>query len=277
MPGVAPYLNNPSPGWRYDLPPPYQPPQMRLVKIGTENPINHINSHCIEIPSPSIHARGILVWAGLLGLLLSGFLLWLFSSILARTNAIPFYLVFISIITTLGVIWLSIYVIREDLFFPRDEPIRFNRSRQKVYMYHFRYSWLHPLSKTKWGVEISVHDWDELWLEACRSYGLEGGASTQRIQISPQKNRTRDKRNSRIFSHSIQTGEAYWAMIRLFMQQGQQALPPFQNPPQPREDEEMFYNIFWDYAPRVVWPADIDLESRTAANHGGSLPNDQSG
>ena len=272
---IDPYLHNPAPGWKYDLPGPCSLPEIEFVRNGGDNPINHINSHYLEIPSPSILTRGVIVWTGFLGLLVAGFMLWIFLSILTQPNAIPFFLIFISIITTLGVIWLSIFVIRQDLFFPRDEPIRFNRSRQKVYIYHFRYSWLRPLSKTEWGVEISVHDWDELWLEACTAYGsLEYGGSIQRVQISAQKNRTSDKRYSRVFSHSIRTGEAYWAMIRLYMQQGQHALPPFKNPPQPREDEEMFYNIFWDYAPRVVWPADIDLESRTGPEHDATLPFD---
>ena len=272
MPGKTPYLLNPTPGWIYDLPPPCESPQMGLIEIGTNNPINYIDAHCLEIPSPSMKIRGPIAWIGLIGLLLAGLMLWLFAQTSGNASTVPFYIIGLSIFSTTGLIWFCIAAIRLDLFLPRDEPIRFNHSNQKVDFYHFKYSWLHPLSKTRWAVEISVHDWSELWLEACRVYGLEGGVSTDRVQISAQKNRTSDKRYSRIFSHSIRTGEAYWALIRLYMQQGQHALPPFKNPPQPREDEEMFYNIFWDYAPRVVWPADIDLESRTGPEHDVTLP-----
>ena len=271
----APYLYNPAPGWTHDLPAPDESPDMRLIKWATANPINHIDDYYLEIPSPSMTARGLLTWIGLMGIAAFGSFLWIIASIALKSNEVPFYFITMSLIFISALVWFSIHIFRLDLFLPRDEPIRFNRARQKVYIYHFRYSWLHPLSKTKWGVEISVHNWDELWLEACTAYGsLEYGGSIQRVQISAQKNRTRDKRNSRIFSHSIRTGEEYWATIRLFMQQGQQALPPFKNPPQPREDEEMFYNIFWDYAPRVVWPADIDLESRTGPEHDVTLPFD---
>lgn len=269
MPGAAPYLNNPAPGWKHDLPGPNAPPKMRLVNLGAENPINLIDAHCLEIPSPSMATRGILIWPGLLCLIFVGIELWIFRGLFTGGRGVPSGATLFLLLAGAGTAYVAIVFIRLELSLPRDEPIRFNRSRQKVYVHHFRYSWLHPLSKTKWRVEISVHDWDELWLEACTAYGsLEYGGSIQRVQISPQKNRTSDKRYSKVFNHSIQSSEAYWAMIRLYMQQGHQALPPFKNPPQPREDEEMFYNIFWDYAPKVEWPADIDLESRTAPSPG---------
>ena len=278
MPGSDPYLINPTSGWCHDLPGPCEPPDLRLIQRGIGNAINQVDSHYLEIPSPSLVARGLLIWVALLGFPVVGVALWFLATLLVSPTAASLSDLAILLGTGIGVTWFSIYTIRLDLLLPRDEPIRFNRSRQKVYIYHFRYSWLRPLSKSEWRVEVSVHNWEELWLEACKAYGsIEYGGLIQRVQLSVQQNRMSEKHYSRIFSHSIQTGEEYWAMIRLFMQQGLHALPPFQNPPQPREDEEMFYNIFWDYAPRVVWPADIDLESRTAANHGNSLPSDQSG
>nr|WP_317984205.1 DUF6708 domain-containing protein [Pseudomonas asiatica] len=38
-----------------------------------------------------------------------------------------------------------------DLRLPRDEPIRFNRARQKVYFYEYRFDRLHPFGSKGWG------------------------------------------------------------------------------------------------------------------------------
>lgn len=269
MSGKNPYLNNPASGWKYDLPPPDAPAEMNLVKFGAENHINQISAEFMEIPRHTLLARGILAWVGLLGLTFVVIMLWVMRSIILGAPDIPAAMMVFLYLTKAGVIWMCVVLIRLDLFLPRDEPIRFNRARRKVYIYHFRYNWRRPLSKTEWCVEVSVHDWDDLWLEACEVYGsLEYGGTMQGVQLSIQRDRTSDKRYNEVFTHSIRTGEAYWAMIRLFMQQGQQALPKLKNPPRPEEDEEHFFNIFWNCAPKVKWPEDIDLESRSAPDHG---------
>ena len=263
-----PYLNNPAPGWKYDLPAPGDTPEMGLTLLGTEHPINHLDALYLEIPRNTLWIRGVLAWIGLAGVLAVGIGIWIIRSFIFGAPDIPAAMMFFLYLTKAGLIWMCVVLIRLDLFLPRDEPIRFNRARRKVYIYHFRYNWRRPLSKTEWRVEVSVHDWDDLWLEACEVYGsLEYGGTMQGVQLSIQRDRTSDKRYNEIFTHSIRTGEAYWAMIRLFMQQGQHALPKLKNPPRPEEDEEHFFNIFWDCAPKVNWPEDVDIESRSAPDH----------
>lgn len=269
MPVKHPYLNNPALGWKYDLPAPGDAPDIDLVKIGIENPTNHLDIDYLEIPRHTLMPRGMLTWIGLACLIVIGIALWIMKDFIFGAPNIPAAMMALLYLAKVGLIWMAIVFIRLDLFLPRDEPIRFNRSRQTVYIYHFRYSWLRPFSRTEWGVDVSVHDWQSLWLEACEAYGAMGnGGMIRRVQLSIQNDGTSDKRYNEIFTHSIRTGEAYWAMIRLFMQQGQQALPKLKNPPRPEEDEEHFFNIFWSCAPKVKWPEDIDLESRSAPDHG---------
>ncbi|WP_310889556.1 MULTISPECIES: DUF6708 domain-containing protein [Pseudomonas] len=47
--------------------------------------------------------------------------------------------------------WVTIPLVRLDIELPRDEPIRFNRLRQKVYFYEYRQDRVRVLSKKHWG------------------------------------------------------------------------------------------------------------------------------
>ncbi|MFJ2448519.1 hypothetical protein [Pseudomonas sp. NPDC087626] len=67
-----------------------------------------------------------------------------------------------------------------------------------------------------------------------------------------------------LFAHEIQRGEMYWAMAQLFMQQGPHALPTFPYMPRDWNNEDVSFNLARRLAPKVVWPAEMDLESRTA-------------
>uniref|UniRef100_UPI0030D77442 DUF6708 domain-containing protein n=1 Tax=Pseudomonas sp. RL_105y_Pfl2_101 TaxID=3088708 RepID=UPI0030D77442 len=50
---------------------------------------------------------------------------------------------------------------------------------------------------------------------------------------------------------------------QLFMQQGPQALPTFSRPPRDWNNEDVSFNLARRLAPKVRWPTEIDLESRT--------------
>ena len=66
------------------------------------------------------------------------------------------------------------------------------------------------------------------------------------------------------FAYGIQQGEMYWAMAQPFMQQGPDALPTFPYVPRDWNNEDVSFNLARRLAPKVVWPAEMDLESRTA-------------
>ncbi|WP_309475557.1 MULTISPECIES: DUF6708 domain-containing protein [unclassified Pseudomonas] len=159
--------------------------------------------------------------------------------------------------------WLVAYIWRMDTEAPRDEPIRFNRLRRKVYVYRFFHNGLLPFSRVAWGVLPVAYDWDDLHAEACRGY-VPGTARVENITISVLKPGTNEVLDRFPFSCDILQGEMYWAMAQLFMQQGPQALPAFPRPPRDWNNEKVTFNLARRLAPKVKWPEDLDLESRTA-------------
>ncbi len=162
-------------------------------------------------------------------------------------------------------LWGGIYFWRMDTEAPRDEPIRFNRTRRKVYVYRFFRDGLRPFSRSAWGVRIDVYDWDDLRAEACSIYGPMGsGGSIQTVTLAVVEPGTCKVLDRFHFAHDIQQGEMYWAMAQLFMQQGPHALPAFPRPPRDWNNEDVTFNLARRLAPKVQWPAPIDLESRTA-------------
>ncbi|WP_431757012.1 DUF6708 domain-containing protein [Pseudomonas sp.] len=161
--------------------------------------------------------------------------------------------------------WLGIFTWRMTVLAPRDEPIRFNRLRRKVYVYRYHHDGLRPFSRTAWGVRAEVYDWEDLRAEACSVYGPMGtGGLIESVTLAVVKPGTNQVIDRFHFAHSIQEGEMYWAMALLFMQQGPHALPHFPRPPRDWNNEDVSFNLARRLAPKVQWPADIDLESRTA-------------
>jgi hypothetical protein len=146
---------------------------------------------------------------------------------------------------------------------PRDEPIRFNRARRKIYVYRFNHDGLRPFSRHGWGVRPVIYDWDDLHAEVCRVYVL-GSALLEGIMLSVLKPGTNEVLDRFQFSCDNLQGEMYWAMAQLFMQQGPQSLPTFSRPPRDWNNERVTFNIARRLAPKVKWPQEMDIESRTA-------------
>ncbi|MQG95218.1 hypothetical protein F6X59_21265 [Pseudomonas sp. MN1F] len=167
--------------------------------------------------------------------------------------------------------------IRMDLGFPRDEPIRFNRLRRKVYFYQYRFSRLHPFGRKNWGIKPVVCDWDDLTAEVYRIYLPMGyGGLKEWIMLSIHSPDTNEIIDRIFLTDDIEKGEQYWALARLFMQQGPDALPDFVHPPIDWDEfpdispwgQSRHRNPFDRLAPKVQWPVEMDLESRTAPNPG---------
>ncbi|MQG91561.1 hypothetical protein F6X59_02495 [Pseudomonas sp. MN1F] len=154
--------------------------------------------------------------------------------------------------------------IRMDIEQPRNEPVRFNRKRRKVYFYQYRTDLLHPFSIKRWGVKPIAYDWDDLTAEAYRLYAPMGyGGLMEKVMISVCKPGTNEVIDRVLFADNIETGEQYWAIVRHFMQKGPEALPDFVHPPWDW-NEGIYSNPFDQRAPKVQWPTEMDLESRTA-------------
>jgi hypothetical protein len=263
---TTPLLDKPAPGWKHDLPGPNELPSIEPYPPVLSNPPNSVDDVYLELARATIRIRGVGVWLAPFILMLSvGFPATLIALAIKEQSAPAFSLVLVGLFGTVTAVWLGIYVWRMDVTPPRDEPIRFNRMRRKVYVYRFHRDGLRPFSRTAWGVRAEVYDWDDLRAEACSVYGPMGsGGLIETVTLAVVKPGTHQVIDRFHFAHEIQQGEMYWAMAQLFMQQSPQALPTFPHQPRDWNNEDMTFNLARRLAPKVQWPAEIDLESRTA-------------
>lgn len=263
-----PFFEFPSSGWKRDLPLPDDSPEAIHGSIQGDNTPNSINQTFMELSTKTIIMRGIVGWLGLV-LITLGFASIIMFITLENLAAAGFWEHIVQSAIIIGSFWAGLFMLRSELHLPRDEPIRFNRARRKVYAYRYKRDWKRPFSRSAWGVEISIYDWENLRAEACEAYGALGtGGSIQKINLSVVKPGTREFTDRFIFAHNIYQGEEAWSMTQLFMQQGPEALPEFQGLPRNRNTERSLLNVFWRFAPKVQWPEHIDIESRTAPTPG---------
>ncbi|WP_309147874.1 DUF6708 domain-containing protein [Pseudomonas soli] len=251
-------------GWKYDLPLPNEEPTQKLNAALLPPTPNKINNTYIEIPRSTLKIRGIGLIGGSIAMLLGLLpILTLVHTTLIEGEKIG--LDFIAIILTIitAAYWVTIPLVRLDIELPRDEPIRFNRLRQKVYFYEYRQDRVWVLSKKHWGVRPVVYNWSDLIAEVYRLYAPMGnGGLVENIVIAVRKTGTNEIIDRLFFSHDIEVGKQYWEIIRLFMQQGPDALPTFVRPPR-NWDNDFELTPIRRLAPRVQWPEAIDRESRT--------------
>lgn len=261
-----PFLNNPVSGWSRDLPGPHEAPHVRPDPACLAITPTYISEVYLELSTSTFQIRGVSTWLGLF--VLANFIylvIEILSSIIALGPGIRGSTYVTGIGLSAFALWTGAYLLRMDVALPRDEPVRFNRLRRKVYFYHYKRDWLRPFSRQAWGVEVQACDWDDLHAEACQAYGAMGtGGFTESVKLSIRKAGTREIVKRFHFSHGILRGEQSWAIAQTFMQHGPQALPEFTHLPRDRNNEQSHFNIFWRFAPKVEWPADMDLESRTA-------------
>ncbi|WP_341483190.1 DUF6708 domain-containing protein [Pseudomonas peradeniyensis] len=169
----------------------------------------------------------------------------------------------ISLTALTAIYWLTIPIVRLDAELPRDEPIRFNRLRQKVYFYEYKQDKVRIFSKKHWGIRPVVYNWSDLIAEVYSLYAPMGnGGLVENIVIAVRKTGTNEIIDRLFFSHDLEDGKQYWEIIRLFMQQGPDALPTFVRPPRDW-DNDFELTPIRRLAPRVQWPEAIDRESRT--------------
>ena len=263
---TAPLLNKPAEGWKHDLPGPNQPPSRTPNTRLLPNPPNYVDDIYLELPRSTYRIRGLCIWIAVLNLLVSSVPVIALTFYIVMEGNLPPFLASIALLVTFAAgLWIAVYLWRMDTEAPRDEPIRFNRLRRKVYVYRFFHDGAKPFRRTAWGVRPVVYDWDDLHAEACSLYGPMGtGGFIETVTLAVLKPGTHEAIDRFVFAHGIQQGEMYWAMAQLFMQQGPHALPSFPYPPRDWNNEDVSFNLARRLAPKVVWPAEMDLESRTA-------------
>ncbi|MCF1489871.1 hypothetical protein LZ838_21210 [Pseudomonas sp. AA27] len=145
---------------------------------------------------------------------------------------------------------------------PRDEPIRFNRARQKIYAYNFTYCWWNPF--IPWPIKTVSYDWKDVRAERWRKQAVTHQGShlvKTGIMLSivePGTNNVID----RFPLTNLVGDESVWTYICTYMQHGLSAVPPA---PLNRDHNDLLWCQFaMRLAPKVKWPEAIDYESRTA-------------
>lgn len=238
-------LSPPVKYWDEDLPDTAEeqlyPPQ--LIRV------NEINDIWMEIPRFENVKWGGLWFISLIPLIpLIGFTAFLFapdvifnpSLLLMSISGIFIFLSFL------------IYCFRFVLYAPRGTPIRFNRKRQKVYIYEYQQHW-NPWRR--WFKGVKVFDWADIHAERVQMAGHADWG--HRIYCAVCKPGTYEVVDRFILTWSVGSiYEAYglWSHCCHYME----AKPVPKNP--------LYTDIPRSWTPfnTIRWPEDIDQESRTA-------------
>jgi len=253
----APKLCPPCSGWLADLPGPFSTPTAPLALEG--NAPNHLDAVYLEISRGSARARGIYFWMGIVMIIMG-------IDITLEPSPFDLFKEFLFVATEFFVItlciWMATLFIRMDTSTPRDLPLRFNRARQRIYAYNFSDSWWNPFKR--WRVASVAYDWSQVRAESWHKRAvtpqggliLKGGVVLSIVE--PGTNKVID----RFPLSTMGADEFAWAYICTYMQHGPSALPP---PDPPRDHNDVaWYNIGLRLAPEVEWPAEMEIESKTA-------------
>ena len=255
-----PKLVPPCSGWQEDLPHPDDPPVV-VSALGVDAP-NHQDHFFLELPRASALARGWLIFFAPVMSVYVVVFSWFFLPDW-RVVSIEEWGVFIS--SMMVGVWSLVFCVKVEIFPPRDLPLRFNRARQRLYAYNFNYRWWNPFER--WWVEPVAYDWSQVraerWLK--RGATMDGAVIKGGVVLSIVKPGTNEVID-RFPLTTMGADQHAWAYVCTYMQQGPDALPP---PGRPKDHNNvMEHNLALLLAPKVKWPADMDLESRTAPGVG---------
>lgn len=264
MKGAKPLLNNPTDGWKADLPLPKIPSSGPLLPIG--RPPKFADDIYLELSATRLMNRTILLCLSLVVLftaLLS--LSYFFFVRLIGADAGVLILPALMSVVSVGAGIGGLGMLRASICPPRDEPIRFNRKRGKVYLYRFHRGG--PISRKGWGVCPIVFNWEDLRAESwCRMAPSPSGVPifAWGVDVAVVASGTNQVVDRFQLAGSSANGEHMWAMARAYMNLGSEALPRYPYPPRDWNNDVPTFDPGLRLAPKVQWPADMDLESRTA-------------
>ncbi|MFK0311115.1 DUF6708 domain-containing protein [Pseudomonas sp. NPDC090233] len=248
-----PLLDPPCHSWAEDLTLPDEQP-IKIKSLGASTP-NHIDQTYLEIPRKTIELRNI-------------FFLMMIPVIIASITALPIlaYNIVIDEPDLLPLIAFTLvnhticisYSLKTCLLPPRDEPIRFNRARKKIYAYNYTYCWWNPFEKSR--TTTVAYEWSQVRAERWLWRGAHFKCGVVLSIIRSGTNEVIDRFQLTTMGADVHA----WAYICAYMQEGPSALPP---PGEPKDHNDVLWcELASRLAPKVVWPPEMDLESRTAAS-----------
>ena len=272
-----PLLDKPARGWDRDLPAPHEPPSIKPTPTLLAHPPNYMDAVYLELSRHTFRVRGVGIWLALFLIFLSLSAVDLLLEYVVAARTIETGMAFMLVLAFIMPALTAAYMWRMETAAPRDEPIRFNRDRQKVYIYRFHHDISNFFTRGGWHSRVEVYDWDNLRAEVCSIYGPMGsGGLIEAVTIAVVEPGTTEVIDRFHFAHGGLEGEMYWALAQLYMQQGPQALPKFDRPPRDWNNEKVIFNLARRLAPKVEWPEAMDLESRTTGDSprvpGGASP-----
>ncbi len=255
-------------GWKFDFPNPDAAPEVKSTISTSPPPPGNFDQIYLELPCIASPMRGYFSVIGSLLVLISLTLIIITTYASLTALKADYETIILVFLLCAFEAYAIIPYIRIDLGMPRNEPIRFNRKRQKVYFYKYQFDRLHPFGRKGWGVKPVAYDWKDLTAEAYRLYAPMGyGGLVEKVMLSVCRSGSDEIIDRLRFADSIEKGEHYWNTARTFMQYGPGDIHLSDYTPDTL-DRNDHPNLFHRLAPKVEWPIDMDLESRTAPGSG---------
>lgn len=248
--------------WYADLPERDAPNTDRPAIFGD---LNHIDENYLEISKASGKLRGVMIFFSmpLFGAVI--FIVWLVSSDIAGLiQDVPWFAVLLPFML-LATFVVGIFGLRIDLATPRDEPVRFNRKRGKVYLSEFKHTW-NPFSK--WEAIAKEFDWNTLQAEITKQAGFNGKIYMERyalflVSVKPGTNEVLDR--FQLAGNTPFEGNfpALWAYLKDYMDGG-----PIVKPDAPlRKQKVRFINSIYEWFPILDFTEATDY-GRDFTKHG---------
>ncbi|MEE8727673.1 MAG: DUF6708 domain-containing protein [Rahnella inusitata] len=245
-----PKLNPPISCWREDMPenhePQLVPPQLHWLTT--------LNDTFLEIPRYSTEvAWGGMIMSGILSTIMAIGVGW-FGFIL-QDGVTDYWMLTPQLLGAFILFGIALFCLKMYFMQPRDQPLRLNRKRQKIYIYEYKrrfFPWL------KWPVTIRSYNWADVHGEICYPGArLDMGYQLFGSVCEPGTNNVIARfiiaKDSRERSSREQLCQI-WSYLCVYMQHDQVVAEP-DSPGRPD-----------DWRPRKAdqWPAEMELESTTA-------------
>lgn len=234
--------------WAYDLP--------HNQNIDGEKPkliwVNEINDVYLEIPRYENIMWGS-VWINVITMFpFSLVTLYVGLKLLVKGDFLDIPILLIAIVSFFLFFSFFIHSLRWALFIPREPPIRFNRKRQKIYVYEYQRKW-NPY--TKWPTVIKIFDWAQVHAEITSHVGrYDQGYRMVGVVCKPDCYEVIDRFTLVWTVSNVTQLSQMWEHCCRYMAKKPVPISPREyGNPNTRKIER-----------HIHWPADIDIESRTA-------------